>query len=124
MEVPTDLPTLCGERTRYLAQGTKASISSYDASDIHPKWSGLPTASSGSYLRWHILWVRSSAHNRTMEAVATVMMHLARLAASFPPLRAPQTAFRQLPVLAVWRCTEPGRQVARATKFCTVVPKN
>jgi hypothetical protein len=51
-----------------------------------------------------------------MEAVARVMMHLAKLAASSGPLRAPQTAFRQFPVL-VWRCTKPGRQVARATKF-------
>jgi len=56
-----------------------------------------------------------------MEAVVTVMMHLARLAASSAPLRAPQTAFCQLPVLAVWQCTELGRQVARATKFCTAL---
>lgn len=102
-------PPFCGERNRYLAQGTRASLSSHDALDVHPKWSGLPTASSASCLRWHILWVLSSAHSRTMEAVATVMMHLARLAVSSPPLRAPHTAFRQLPVL-VWRCTKPGRQ--------------
>jgi hypothetical protein len=118
MEISTDLPTLCGERPWYLAEGTKTSISSYDASDVHPEWSGLPTASSFSCLHWHILWVRSSAHNQTMEAVATVMMHLAKLAASSAPLRAPQTAFRQLPVL-VWRCTKPVRQV---DQICTVVP--
>jgi hypothetical protein len=44
MEVSTDLPTVCGERTRYQAEGTKASLSSHDASDVHPEWSGLPTA--------------------------------------------------------------------------------
>jgi len=121
MEVSTDLPTICGERTRYLAEGTKTRQSSHDASDVHPEWSGLATASSASCLRRYILWVRSIAHNRTMEAVFTVVLHLARLAASSAPLRAPQTAFRQLPVLAVWQCTEPGRQVAQANKFCTVL---
>jgi len=121
MEVSTDLPTLYGERTRYLAEGTRARLLSHDASDVHPEWSGLATASCTSCLRWRILWVGSSAHNRAMEAVVTVMMHLTRLTASSALLRAPQTAFRQLLVLVVWQCTEPGRQVARATRFCTAL---